>query len=255
MRIGFSETPTDIEPENPFWEYAIQFFDERRVGALLLNEMPVGSWVAEEQVYRAATAQRSLLSHDRLIERLQDTPFAVLGTRPVLAEPALANEAFVFDQDGYRPAHRKAYFPSESGFFETTWFGSKDSSFTPVSIAGVKFGVLICTELMFTQAAIDYAKQGAHVIVVPRATGGNIETWKTAASMAAIVTGCYVISSNRTGTSKGGVSFNGGGFAFGPGGFLLDQTTPDQPFKTVDLDLDLVSRQRAEYPCYITLAR
>lgn len=143
---------------------------------------------------------------------------------------------------------------SETGFFETAWFQNKDANFSSIDIAGVNFGFLICTELMFTETARAYAKQGVHVILVPRATGGNLETWKTAAAMAAIVSGSYVVSSNRVGTSKGGVSFNGGGFVFGPDGRLIDQATLDQPFKVIHVDVDLVTRQRFEYPCYITLA-
>jgi len=254
MRIAFIESPTDIEPEDAFWDRVVQFCEVHRAEALLLNEMPVGSWVAEERRYNAALAQESLASHDRLIKKLQDRPFAVLGTRAVVDDPVLANEAFILDGNGYRPAHRKAYFPSEGGFFETAWFQCKEAVFSPIDVEDINFGFLICTELMITEAARTYAKQDAHVILVPRATGGDLETWKTAASMAAIVSGSYVLSSNRVGISKGGVVFNGGGFAFGPDGRLIDHTTTDQPFKIIEIDGDLVTRQRREYPCYITLA-
>lgn len=254
MKIGFIETPTDIEPEDPFWDRVVQFCEEHRVEALLLNEMPAGRWVAEEHEYSAVAAEESSASHDRLMRRFQNTPFAVLGTRTVLDDPVLANEAFILDDNRYRPAHRKAYFPSEAGFFETAWFQCKETIFAPIGVEDINFGFLICTELMFTEAARTYAKQDAHVILVPRATGGDLETWKTAASMAAIVSGSYVVSSNRIGMSKGGVSFNGSGFAFGPDGRLIDQTTIDQPFKTIEIDAELVTRQRREYPCYITLA-
>ncbi|MBN7809015.1 carbon-nitrogen hydrolase family protein [Agrobacterium rosae] len=254
MKIAFIESPTDIEPEDIFWDRVVQFCEDHRVGALLLNEMPVGRWLAEERRYSAVVARESSASHDRFIRRFQDTPFTVLGTRAVVDDPVLANEAFSLDHNRYQPAHRKAYFPSETGFFETAWFQCREALFAPISVEDINFGFLICTELMFTEAARTYAKQDAHVILVPRATGGNLETWKTAASMAAIVSGSYVLSSNRTGISKGGVSFNGGGFAFGPDGRLIDQTTIDQPFKTIELDIELVTRQRREYPCYITLA-
>lgn len=71
------------------------------------------------------------------------------------------------------------------------------AGFDVLEYRGQRLGVLLCTELMFTEWARHYRRQGAHVIAVPRASGMSMRKWHTAAAMAAIVSGCYVLSSNR----------------------------------------------------------
>jgi N-carbamoylputrescine amidase len=85
---------------------------------------------------------------------------------------------------------------------------------------GLRIGVLLYTELMFNEWARHYRRQGAHVIVVPRASGASGK-WDTAA-MAAIVSGCYVLSSNRASqVNDPDSSFGGRGFVYSPTGELF----------------------------------
>ena len=59
-------------------------------------------------------------------------------------------------------------------------------------VLGIKVGVLVCTEAMFNERARAYGRQGASLIVIPRASGREIESWKIAGAMASIVSGAYV---------------------------------------------------------------
>jgi len=70
--------------------------------------------------------------------------------------------------------------------------------------------------------------------------------------MAAIVSGCYVLSSNRSGTDARGQAFGGCGWIIDPAGELVAQTSPDDPVVSHEIDLELVRRAQREYPCYVS---
>ena len=118
-------------------------------------------------------------------------------------------------------------------------------------VLGLKVGVLVCTEAMFNERARAYGKQKASLIVTPRASGTNQESWKIAGAMASLVSGAYVVSSNRTGRSRGGTRFGGGGFAYAPQGRLLAVTTRANPLRTLDLDPEETAVAQRTYPCYV----
>jgi N-carbamoylputrescine amidase len=153
---------------------------------------------------------------------------------------------------GVEPIHTKQFFPDEEGYYEARWFTRGDTRFRLAEVEGVKIGFLICTEVMFNEWARRYGRQGAQVIAVPRAVGhASLRRWKTALSMAAIVSGCYVISSNRAGPGETGREFGGAGWIFDPLGDLIGETSPERPIVSADLDLALVERAQREYPCYV----
>ena len=72
-----------------------------------------------------------------------------------------------------------------------------------------------------------------------------------AGAMASLVSGAYVVSSNRVGRAKGGTEFGGGGYAYAPHGQLLSVTDPDHPVRTVELDPAVPMSAQREYPCYV----
>jgi N-carbamoylputrescine amidase len=104
---------------------------------------------------------------------------------------------------------------------------------------------------MFNEWARHYRRQGAHVIVVPRASGGS-RKWDIAAAMAAIVSGCYVLSSNRAPQmNDSGSDFGGRGFVYSPTGELLAETSSSTPLVSIDVDVTRVAEAQSGYPCYV----
>lgn len=69
--------------------------------------------------------------------------------------------------------------------------------------------------------------------------------------MAAIVSGCYVVSSNRAGTDRKGQEFGGCGWIFDPSGDLIAGTTTDHPVVSAEIDSGRVEAAQREYPCYV----
>jgi N-carbamoylputrescine amidase len=73
-----------------------------------------------------------------------------------------------------------------------------------------------------------------------------------AAAMAAIVSGCYILSSHRAPAGDGRDSnFGGRGFAFSPAGELLAETSPSSPPVSVEIDVARVAEAQHSYPCYV----
>jgi N-carbamoylputrescine amidase len=123
--------------------------------------------------------------------------------------------------------------------------------FEPVVVCGVCVGVLLCTEVMFNEHARHYREQGAELIVVPRATGRAVDVFRIAGAMASIVSGCYVVSSNRVGQGSNGPTVGGKGFACGPNGEFIDMTSPENPLAVIELDIASVKEKQKSYPCYV----
>lgn len=219
---------------------------------LVTNELPFGPWLADGAVFNEDEARRSIQAHEDGLAALiaLDVP-AIISSRPVWHAGRLANEAFVLENGETRTLHRKRYFPAEDGWHETQWYLRDSSGFALSDVLRLKVGVLLCTEAMFNEHARAYGRQGADLIVIPRATGLGQDMWRTAGAMAAIVSGAYVVSSNRAGTSSHGTQFGGGGFAYAPGGHFLTATDAQHPVRLIDLDRAEVTAARQAYPCYV----
>ncbi len=252
LKIAFVEWPDALSTVEAPWNELRDSVSAARPDILVTNELPFGPWLAEGAVFSDDAAHLSLGAHDSGLQGLIDLNLpAVISSRPVWNGKRLANEAFVLEQGIVRPLHRKQYFPNEPGWFESEWYCRDGSGFNVAEVLGLKVGVLLCTEAMFNERARAYGKQGASLIVIPRASGVNIESWKIAGAMASLVSGAYVVSSNRSGRSRGGTQFGGGGFAYAPQGRLLDVTTCTSPAQTLDLDPNISALAQRDYPCYV----
>jgi N-carbamoylputrescine amidase len=251
-RIAFVEWPEVLTVDGAQWDGLRESIVASRANVLVTNELPFGPWLADNAVFSEGDAHLSVRAHEKGLEALIDLGLpAIISSRPVWNEKRLANEAFVLEHGVVRPLHRKQYFPNEPGWFESEWYADDSSGFGVADVLSVKVGVLLCTEAMFNERARAYGKQKASLIVIPRASGTDMESWKIAGAMASLVSGAYVVSSNRTGYSKGGTQFGGGGFAYAPKGRLLAVTSPANPVQTFDLDSKMSASAQCAYPCYV----
>jgi len=256
LRIAFVEWPEGLSAPGPQWDALKNNIVPAHPDLLITNELPFGPWIAENEVFSKEDAEASLRAHENGLRALTDLNLpAVISSRPIQNGNRLANEAFVLEKGIVRPLHRKQYFPNEPGWFESNWYAADGSGFRVADVLGIKVGVLLCTDAMFNEHARAYGKQQASLIALPRACGTNIESWKLAAAMASLVSGAYVVSSNRIGPAKGGTCFGGVGFAYAPHGRLLTETSPATPVQTVELDPEISASAKREYPCYVPDSR
>jgi N-carbamoylputrescine amidase len=252
MKIAICQLPDGLAPNSLSWDRFSRRIEHAQPDLAVMNEMPFGPWVARHAAFDEYLAARSIDAHEASLPALHALHCPVIGSRPVRSLDRLANEAFLLAHGQCQALHHKQYFPQEPGYFESSWFRASRLGFETVEYCGTRIGVLLCTELMFTEWARHYRRQGAHVIVVPRASGTSSGAWHAAARMAAVVSGCYVLSSNRVSPRSSACSlFGGGGFAYSPTGELLQVTSEDKPFVAVTIDLDLVRHAQRGYPCYV----
>jgi predicted amidohydrolase len=252
LKVSICQLPDNLSPGDPAWSDLVQHVRCERPDIALLNELPIGPWLASEARFEEGSAAASVAANESALQALRKLPAAVIGSRPIRGKQKLANEAFLLAEGAYRPVHHKHYFPQEAGFFEETWFAPELPGFDIVEYRGMRIGVLLCTELLFTEWARHYRRQGAHVIAVPRASGPAMLHWHAAARMAAIVSGCYVLSSNRVSErADARPHFGGRGFVYSPTGALLAETSKATPLLCANIDLELVADAQRNYPCYV----
>ena len=99
--------------------------------------------------------------------------------------------------------------------------------------------------MLFTDVSWRLGRAGAQIIAAPRATGGH-RRWRAAASLVAVVSGCFVASSNRR--SYEGDDFVGQSWIISPEGDVLAETTADAPFASVDIDIREATSAKEMYP-------
>lgn len=252
MKVSYVQWPTGLMPDTAEWQRIRAQVRAEAPAILLTNEMPFGSWLAKTERFDRHQAGQSVAAHEAGCAALASLGLPlVISSRPVWAGERLANEAFALEAGGYRRLHQKHYFPEEAGWFEAAWFRTEHGGFEAHALGGLKVGVLLCTEAMFSDKAREYGQQGADLLLVPRATGLSMQYWHIACSMAAIVSGAYVVSSNRVGAEEGGPEFGGGGMAFLPDSTALARTSEAAPIVSFELDMAKSRAQKAEYPCYV----
>ncbi|OBZ96427.1 nitrilase [Pararhizobium polonicum] len=253
MRVGFVEWPENLIADSEQWVQLADDLSKVKLDILVTNELPFGPWIASVPDFDPEAAEFSLACHRAGLEALKGLNIpAIISSRPVWEGQRLANEAFSLEGGRVKHLHTKQYFPAEPGWHESNWYATQSRDFEPAVVAGVSVGVLLCTEVMFNEHARHYRKQGAELIVVPRATGIPVHDFLTAGAMAAIVSGCYVVSPNRVGEGPNGPTFGGKGFACGPNGELIGMTSPENPLVVIDLDIASVKEHQKGYPCYVT---
>jgi N-carbamoylputrescine amidase len=252
MRVGFVQWPDGLIPDTDIWSAVAAEVTRSAPEVLITNEMPFGPWLAASPNFDVGRAKESVQIHEDGLGALQALKVPiVISSRPVIAGGRLANEAFILERGCFRFLHQKHFFPAEEGWFESEWFGTAKPGFEVIEIDGLRIGALICTELMFNERARAYGRAGAHLIAVPRASGRSLAMWKTAGAMAAIASGCYVVSSNRVGSDSGGPTFGGGAYAFTPDGSLLSESNEGRSIIVFDLDKVLAEEQKSRYPVYV----
>ncbi len=250
MKVTVCEMNDDREKFATDWQRLVNHVLSRSSDLVLLPEMPFAQWLYVDKKFDRKTWERAVVDHVRGVEQMDElgapTAFA---SRPVTIAKRRLNQGFVWTKKGgARGVHYKSYLPNERGYYEALWYDRGDREFRPFLTGGAKAGLMICTDMWALVHARSYGKQGVHLIAVPRATGkASVEKWVAGGKAAAIISGAFTFSSNRSG-SRGDVEFGGCGWAIDPDGRVLGLTSKAKPFVTVDVDLKDAEAAKETYP-------
>ena len=253
-RVAVVEIDPELRAGSDAWNQLIQDVDRAQPDLLVLNELPFGPWLAARDQFDEAAWQASIADHDAAIAALPELRVpAVIGTRAADLDGRRCNQAFVWTRDaGLVSPHTKQYIPNSPGYRESTWTQPGESRFGIVDAGPLRVGVLICTDIMFTEHARAYGRAGADLIAVPRATPpGTARIFDAALRMTAIVSGCYVASSNRRGRDSAGEAFEGRGCVIDPMGDTVSQTSAHQRLRVQEVSTEYIAWKKSIYPCNV----
>jgi N-carbamoylputrescine amidase len=253
-RVSVVELPDNRDRFELAWPALLQHVDFAESDVVVLPELPAGAWFGASRTFDQARWDRIVAAHDDLVSRLGDFGNAiVIGSRAASVDGMRRNIAFVWSKEsGLVDLHAKAILPEEPGFHEQSWFHAGEDDLRVVDVRGITIGALLCSELMHTERARKLGNAGAMIIGVPRATGDH-QRWQIASQMAAIASGAFVLSSNRSGQSQddAGLVFGGRSMIVDPDGAILTETGRDKQFATASIDLVASSAARSTYPRYL----
>ena len=253
LRVTVCELECETDAFDNEWSRLAAHVRERSSQLVLLPEMPFAPWFAAAPHYDASTWSRAVEAHDRWMDRLHElAPATVLGTRPVVRDGARHNEGFAWDAERrYRAAHLKSFLPNEEDFWEAAWYAPGKKEFEPCDVGPARIGFQICTELWSMEHARLYGKAGVHLIACPRGTPhSSLDKWLAGGRTSGVVSGAFVLSSNRCHPAGASPGLGGQGWVVGPEGEVLARTSQQEPFATVDLDLSIAERAKTTYPRY-----
>lgn len=254
MRVTVCELHNDPDDFAADWERLAAHVRQEGSELVVLPEMAFAPWFGAHRHFDPIVWLTATTAHDAWMACLGDlAPAAVISSRPIDDNQERLNAGYIWQAErDVEFVHAKYYLPDEPGFWEASWYGRGDGDFSLFAHGAAQIGMLICTELWFFDRARAYGQAGAHIIAVPRATPREtLDKWLVGGRAAAIVAGAFVLSSNAITRDNELANLGGRGWVVGPDGDLLAQTSPAQPFATVDIDLAAAERAKQTYPRYV----
>lgn len=256
MKVTVCELSNERKRLYDQWSALVDHCRENGTELLLLPEMPFSPWLPTKPEPDQAAWLSAVVEHESWLRGFGELEVAtVASTQPIVRRGANHNEAFIWSAThGYQPVHRKYYLPNEEGFWEANWYQPGEKEFAPVIAGRSHVGYLVCTEMWFTEHARSYARAGVNILAAPRATGmASSDKWLAGGRAAAVMSGAFCLSSNRSGVDATGFEWGGHGWIIEPEeGDVLAVTDREQPFVTVDIDLAVADTAKRTYPRYVT---
>jgi N-carbamoylputrescine amidase len=172
------------------------------------------------------------------------------------------NTTAVIDADGkYLGKYRKMHIPDDPAYYEKFYFTPGDLGYKIWKTKYATFGVLICWDQWYPEAARITSLMGAEILFYPTAIGWatsqeeatNVEqynAWQTIQRSHAVANGVHVVSVNRVGyEQEGAMKFWGGSFICNPFGTVLYRASHDEEEVIVqEIDLSKTDRYRTHWP-------
>src|SRR5450432_560373 len=172
------------------------------------------------------------------------------------------NTTVVMDADGkYLGKYRKMHIPDDPSFYEKFYFTPGDLGYKVFKTKFATFGVLICWDQWYPEAARITSLMGAEILFYPTAIGWataqdeatnteQFNAWQTIQRSHAVANGVHVVSVNRCGFEQNGaMKFWGGSFVSNPFGTVLYKASHDEEQTAVcEIDTSKTDSYRTHWP-------
>lgn len=257
MKVTICELSDERKQFKKDWLELKNYLKDSDTELLLLPEMPFNKWLAGNEQVAENLKTESIAEHAAWIPEIESLAVRyVVYSAPEFLDGRYLNTAFIYDGNNgkHHKIHTKALFPEEPHFWEQSWFDREEKvTFEVLELENLKIGVLLCTELWFTQHARSYGEQGMDILLCPRATGkSSVEQWVNCGRTSAVISGAYCLSSNRSGSGENDFKWGGTGWIAEPTtGMLIGTTSKQTKFLTAEIDLQKSKAAKSEYPLYV----
>lgn len=174
--------------------------------------------------------------------------FVVAGTYIERRDGQLHNTAVLLSPQGeivhtYRKIH---LFGFDHG--EATVLAAGDDT-AVAAIGGLPtLGMTTCYDLRFPELYRQFVDQGAELFVVPTGwPASRLEHWRVLTRARAIENQVFFVGCNQVGNQEG-VEMAGHSVVIDPWGEVIAEAGDDEEVLTVEIDLAMVAKTRAEFP-------
>ncbi|BAB60422.1 aliphatic amidase [Thermoplasma volcanium GSS1] len=156
------------------------------------------------------------------------------------------NTAVLIDELGTTMKYRKLHLFDAFNFKESAFFEKGNMSPMVFNSSETPFGVQICYDLRFPEAARILTLYGAKILVYQAGWFSGerkYDQWKTLLRARAMENGVFVIGSAQTGDM-----FTGHSMVVSPYGDVVAELDKDENYISMDIDLGVVEKYRSEVP-------
>jgi predicted amidohydrolase len=173
--------------------------------------------------------------------------FVVAGTFIERDQGHLHNTAVLLSATGepvhtYRKMHLFGFDHGEASMLTA----GRDYSIG--AIDDLRLGITTCYDLRFPELYRLFVEQGAEMFVIPTGwPAARLDHWQVLTRARAIENQVFLLGCNQVGTQEG-VELAGHSVVIDPWGRVLAEGGTDAEVITVELDLALVAKTRAEFP-------
>ena len=263
--VGLVQMTCDVKPEKNL-KKALERIDEaarRGATVVCLQELFRSQYFCQkEDVQRFSLAEAipgpSTEAIGKLAKQRKVVVVASLFERR--AAGVYHNTAVVIDTDGrIAGKYRKMHIPDDPLYYEKLYFTPGDLGFVTHDTSRGKYGVLVCWDQWFPEAARLTALGGAPILFYPTAIGwlpdeqdemnqAQHQAWETIQRAHAIANGVFVVAVNRVGR-EGELTFWGQSFVVDPFGRVLARASKEaEETLIVECDLKKVEETRQNWP-------
>tara|TARA_B100000029_G_scaffold142316_2_gene137508 strand:+ start:2328 stop:3155 length:828 start_codon:yes stop_codon:yes gene_type:complete len=220
----------------------------------LLPEIPLNRWSpASKQAIDEDAEEPDGWRQTLMAEAAKSVGIGLVGGA-IIRDPDTGtryNTALLYDGKGVCHArYRKVHLPEEEGYWETSHY--MPGTEPPEAISdtfSLTVGLQICSDVNRPQGFQILSSGGTEVVFAPRATPPETyERWQLILRANAIMSGAYVLSTNRP-RPEGGAPIGGPSLAIDPFGHVMIETS--DPIALVKLERSMVEQASRDYPGYL----
>ena len=242
------------DPTGERLQRALVDAQSRGADLALLPEIPLNRWSpASKQAIDEAAEEPDGWRQTLMAEAAKSVGIGLVGGA-IIRDPDTGlryNTALLYDGKGVCHArYRKVHLPEEEGYWETSHY--MPGTEPPQAISdtfSLTVGLQICSDVNRPQGFQILSSGGAEVVFAPRATPPETyERWRLILRANAIMSGAYVLSTNRP-RPEGGAPIGGPSLAIDPFGHVIIETS--DPIALVKLERSMVEQASRDYPGYL----